>query len=51
MFKNMIFTLLLTAVANVQAEGFFLSSTDIQGQIANAQVYNSFGCKIGRAHV
>ncbi|PCJ87178.1 MAG: YbhB/YbcL family Raf kinase inhibitor-like protein [Thiotrichaceae bacterium] len=44
MFKNMIFTLLLTAVANVQAEGFFLSSTDIQGQIANAQVYNSFGC-------
>ena len=44
MFKNMIFTLLLAAVTNVHAEGFFLSSADIQGQIANAQVFNSFGC-------
>jgi len=44
MFKNMIFTLLLTAVANVQAEGFFLSSADILGQISKAQVFNSFGC-------
>ena len=44
MLKNMIFILMLTVVTNVQAEGFFLSSSDIQGQIANAQVFNSFGC-------
>ena len=44
MFKNTIFILMLTVVANVQAEGFFLSSSDIQGQIADAQVFNSFGC-------
>ena len=44
MFKNMIFILMLTAVTNVQAEGLTLSSADVQGQIANAQVFNSFGC-------
>ncbi len=44
MLKNLIFTLLLAAATHVQAEGFFLSSSDIQGQIANAQVFNSFGC-------
>ncbi|VAW54059.1 Phospholipid-binding protein [hydrothermal vent metagenome] len=44
MFKNMIFIMLLTTVTSVLAEGFFLSSSDIKGQIANAQVFNSFGC-------
>ncbi|MBE9568815.1 MAG: YbhB/YbcL family Raf kinase inhibitor-like protein [Proteobacteria bacterium] len=40
----MIFTLLFVITANVSAEGFYLSSNDIQGQIANDQVFNSFGC-------
>ena len=44
MFKKMIFTLLIAIAVNAQAEGFYLSSSDIQGQIANAQVFNSFGC-------
>jgi len=44
MLKKMFFTLLLALTANVQAEGFYLSSSDIQGQIANDQVFNSFGC-------
>ena len=44
MFKKMFFVLLLAVAANAQAEGFYLSSSDIQGQIANDQVFNSFGC-------
>ncbi len=44
MFKNTIFSLLLVLSTNVAAEGFYLSSTDIQGQIGNDQVFNSFGC-------
>lgn len=38
----LIFTLLFSF--NVSAEGFTLSSNDIQGQISNDQVFNSFGC-------
>ncbi len=44
MFKNLIFTSLLMLATNVMAEGFYLSSTDVQGQIGNDQVFNSFGC-------
>ena len=44
MFKKLFFTLLLMLTTNVLAEGFYLSSADIQGQIANDQVFNSFGC-------
>ena len=44
MFKNLIFTALLMLATNVMAEGFYLSSTDVQGQIGNDQVFNSFGC-------
>jgi Raf kinase inhibitor-like YbhB/YbcL family protein len=44
MFKKLFFTLLLMLTTNVMAEGFYLSSSDIQGQIANDQVFNSFGC-------
>lgn len=44
MFKNLIFTSLLMLATNVAAEGFYLSSTDVQGQIDNDQVFNSFGC-------
>jgi Raf kinase inhibitor-like YbhB/YbcL family protein len=44
MFKNLIFTSLLMLATNVAAEGFYLSSTDVQGQIGNDQVFNSFGC-------
>ncbi len=44
MFKNLIFTSLLMLTTNVVAEGFYLSSTDVQGQIGNDQVFNSFGC-------
>ncbi len=44
MFKNLIFTSLLMLSTNVVAEGFYLSSTDIQGQIGKDQVFNSFGC-------
>ena len=44
MIKKLFFTLLLMLTTNVMAEGFYLSSADIQGQIANDQVFNSFGC-------
>ena len=44
MIKKLFFTLLLMLTTNVMAEGFYLSSSDIQGQIANDQVFNSFGC-------
>ena len=44
MFKKLCFTLLLVLTTSVQAEGFYLNSADIQGQIANDQVFNSFGC-------
>lgn len=44
MFKKIFFTLLLVLTTTVQAEGFYLSSSDIKGQIANDQVFNSFGC-------
>ena len=44
MFKKLCFTLLLVLTTSVQAEGFYLNSSDIQGQIANDQVFNSFGC-------
>ena len=44
MLKNLIFLLLIATSGVTQAEGFYLSSTDIQGQIANDQVFNSFGC-------
>jgi len=45
MFKNLMFTLLMTLATNVMAEGFYLTSTDVQGQIGNDQVFNSFGCR------
>ncbi len=44
MFKKALFILLFVAVSNVWAEGFYLTSSDVQGQIANEQVFNSFGC-------
>ena len=48
MFKKMIFSLLFLMSAfvssNALADGFFVSSADIKGQIANDQVFNSFGC-------
>jgi Raf kinase inhibitor-like YbhB/YbcL family protein len=37
-------SLMFLLSTNVMAEGFTLSSTDVQGQIANEQVFNSFGC-------
>ncbi len=44
MYKNMIFTALLMLSTNLFAEGFYLDSTDVRGQISNDQVFNSFGC-------
>ena len=44
MWLKVCFTLLLVLTMTVQAEGFYLSSSDIQGQIASDQVFNSFGC-------
>ncbi len=44
MFKKYILSLMFLLSSNVMAEGFTLSSSDIQGQIANDQVFNSFGC-------
>ena len=44
MFKNLIFTASLMLATNVMAEGFYLNSTDIRGQLGNDQVFNSFGC-------
>lgn len=35
---------LLVLASNVMAEGFYLTSTDIKGQISNDQVFNGFGC-------
>jgi Raf kinase inhibitor-like YbhB/YbcL family protein len=47
--KRVILSLLLLVASNVvmtisYAEGFTLSSPDVSGQLANAQVFNSFGC-------
>ena len=45
-----VFTVLLMVAATffvstiVRAEGFVLKSADIQGQLSNKQVFNSFGC-------
>lgn len=44
MSKKWLISLIFLLSTNVRAEGFTLSSADIQGQIANAQVFNSFGC-------
>jgi hypothetical protein len=44
MYKKLIFSLLICCSTNVLAEGLYLSSTDIKGQIGNDQVFNSFGC-------
>lgn len=44
MIKKMIFSMLLLISADVLAEGFYLGSADIKGQIAIDQVYNGFGC-------
>ncbi len=44
MVKNLIFSLLMLLSTNALAQGFILSSSDIQGQLSNDQVFNSFGC-------
>jgi len=44
MVKNLIFSLLMLLSTNALAQGFTLSSSDIQGQLSNDQVFNSFGC-------
>jgi len=44
MYKKLILILLFSLSGNTLADGFFLSSSDIKGQIANDQVFNSFGC-------
>ncbi len=44
MFKKIFFAMLVALTANAQAEGFYLSSSDVQGQISNDQVFSSFGC-------
>jgi len=37
--------LLVSVTASVQADGFVLTSPDIQGQLTNKQVFSGFGCK------
>jgi len=44
MFKKLVLIMFCMVTGNALAEGFTLNSTDVQGQIANAQVFNSFGC-------
>jgi len=44
MFRKVLSILLFVAATNVWSEGFTLSSSDVQGQIDDAQVFNSFGC-------
>jgi len=44
MAKIWLFALLLVFSSTIQAEGFYLTSSDIKGQLSNNQVYNSFGC-------
>jgi len=44
MFKKRVLLLMLLLSGNVMAEGFYITSSDIQGQISNNQVFNSFGC-------
>ena len=45
MFKRLLFAVLLLASADVLAEGFYVDSKDIQGQLGIDQVFNSFGCE------
>ena len=45
MFKKTFLAIMLMALTtNAQAGGFTLSSSDIQGQITDEQVFNGFGC-------
>ncbi|PHS73007.1 MAG: YbhB/YbcL family Raf kinase inhibitor-like protein [Cycloclasticus sp.] len=44
-FIVLICALSLLAIGNVQADGFSLSSPDINGQITNKQVFAGYGCK------
>lgn len=44
MAKKWFISLMFLISANAMAEGFTVSSPDVQGQIAEAQVFNSFGC-------
>jgi len=44
MIKNVLLVLSMLVSAASQAEGFYLSSSDIKGQITSEQVFNSFGC-------
>ncbi len=44
MFKRMFFILLLGITAPLHAQGFYLVSADIKGQLSTNQVFNSFGC-------
>jgi Raf kinase inhibitor-like YbhB/YbcL family protein len=44
MIKNLTFLLVFLFSGNVLADGFYLSSTDVQGQLSINQVFNGFGC-------
>jgi hypothetical protein len=44
MLKKLVLSAIILFSYNVMAEGFYLSSTDIQGQISSDQVFNGFGC-------
>lgn len=42
--KILLLSALLTTISMAHAEGFFLSSPDIRGQLSNKQVFSGFGC-------
>lgn len=44
MFKHLLWLLLLVLPVTTMAQGFYLTSTDVQGQISEHQVFNGFGC-------
>jgi len=44
MYKKLTLVLMLLFSRHVMADGFYLSSADVQGQISTDQVFNGFGC-------
>lgn len=43
MFKNLVLTVLLLLTTDALAGGFYLGSSDVQGQIAKASIMAYFG--------
>lgn len=44
MLKKMVVSMIFLLAGNAIADGFYLGSDDVQGQISSDQVFNGFGC-------